>query len=242
MNERNLYQRLSDIMSDVGPIKKDQVNSFQKYKFRGIDDFQNALHPLFVKHGVIGIPKSIDTISEIMKNAKGGSQIRVVETMEYTFINIDNPDERISTQIIAEGIDSSDKATNKAHSAAQKYVLMQMFLVPTEDVAEADEDNPDISDAKEFAKIKDNPKSKSNNSKSINAKVYTDLNEKIIEYTALLQSKGGKLQYDSICASMLNYVNKKFKNGRKALENIDYDECKYLNESLNKRILEEEEK
>jgi hypothetical protein len=48
----------------------------------------------------------------------------------------------------AEGLDSGDKATNKALSAALKYALIQTFSIPTEDMAEADLDSPEIGTAK----------------------------------------------------------------------------------------------
>jgi len=145
--KKDLFKKLNAIMEEVGAIGKNQTNTLQKYNFRGIDDFLNALHPLFVKHGVMVIPKTLDIDyreTEIKK--KGYSQIAktAIERMEYTFINIDNPDERWATEIVGEGMDYSDKAVNKAHSAAQKYLLLQMFLVPTKDMAEADKESPEV--------------------------------------------------------------------------------------------------
>src|SRR5690606_11320769 len=45
--------------------------------------------------------------------------------------------------IPAEGLDSGDKATNKALSAALKYALIQTFSIPTEDMAEGDAESPE---------------------------------------------------------------------------------------------------
>jgi hypothetical protein len=40
-------------------------------------------------------------------------------------------------------MDSADKSTNKAMSAALKYAIMQTFLVPTEELQDADATTPD---------------------------------------------------------------------------------------------------
>ena len=50
----------------------------------------------------------------------------------------------------AEGIDSSDKATNKALSAALKYMLIQTFSIPTEDMTDSDSEHVPLVSAKEI--------------------------------------------------------------------------------------------
>ena len=63
--------------------------------------------------------------------------------MEYDFYAEDGSKVTVGP-IPAEGLDSGDKATNKALSAALKYALIQTFSIPTEDMAEADLDSPEI--------------------------------------------------------------------------------------------------
>ena len=63
--------------------------------------------------------------------------------MEYDFFAEDGSKVTVGP-IPAEGLDSGDKATNKALSAALKYALIQTFSVPTEDMAEADLESPEI--------------------------------------------------------------------------------------------------
>jgi hypothetical protein len=56
---------------------------------------------------------------------------------QYTIINADYPDERIVCDWDAgEALDTSDKATNKAVTASQKYFLMKLFNI-------SDKDDPD---------------------------------------------------------------------------------------------------
>jgi hypothetical protein len=47
----------------------------------------------------------------------------------------------VEAVVIGEGMDSGDKASNKAMSIAHKYAFFQVFCIPTEEVAASDPDN-----------------------------------------------------------------------------------------------------
>jgi len=133
-------------MAEISAVAKTETNAQQRYKFRGIEQVMNAAHPVFAKHGVFCTPevKRYESQDRIGFNAQGEQKTSVRVTLEvrYTFYAPDGS----SVQVIApgEGIDSSDKASNKAMSAAMKYALMQLLLIPTEDIEDADRDTPDI--------------------------------------------------------------------------------------------------
>ena len=55
----NINEALSAIMADVGSIGKDTKNAQQGFMYRGIDTIMDALHPHFVKHGVVVLPEVI---------------------------------------------------------------------------------------------------------------------------------------------------------------------------------------
>jgi len=134
-------------MKDIKAITKDQKNTAQGFKFRGIDQFVNALYPALTKHGVFMVPscdKEEHELKEVTRSSgKPGIDKHVTLMMSYTFIAEDGSWVKAGP-IPAEGLDSGDKATNKALSAALKYALIQTFSVPTEDMAEADLDTPVI--------------------------------------------------------------------------------------------------
>jgi hypothetical protein len=58
--------------------------------------------------------------------------------MRYLFVTTDGSS--LEAVVYGEAMDSGDKATNKAMSAAHKYALLQTFLIPTEDVEDSDAD------------------------------------------------------------------------------------------------------
>lgn len=142
-----IFKKMSEIMADIGPVKKDQKNQAQGFKFRGIDNFVNALHPALVKHGVFMTPRVISERSEIKEVTRGsgkqGFDKHVNLMVEYDFYAEDGSKVTVGP-IAAEGLDSGDKATNKALSAALKYALIQTFAVPTEDMVDGDLESPEI--------------------------------------------------------------------------------------------------
>jgi hypothetical protein len=142
-----IYKKMSEVMKDIGAVTKDQKNQAQGFKFRGIDQFVNALYPALTRHGVFMAPRATDFSQELKdvtrSNGKAGVDKHVSILMEYDFYAEDGSRVTVGP-IPAEGLDSGDKATNKALSAALKYALIQTFSVPTEDMAEADLDSPEI--------------------------------------------------------------------------------------------------
>jgi hypothetical protein len=107
----------------------------------------NALHPALTKHGVFMAPRCVSEQHELKEvtrgSGKAGIDKHVTILMEYDFFAEDGSKVTVGP-IPAEGLDSGDKATNKALSAALKYALIQTFSVPTEDMAEADLESPEI--------------------------------------------------------------------------------------------------
>lgn len=143
----SIYKKMNDIMKDIGTVTKDQKNQQQGFKFRGIDQFVNALYPALCKHGVFMSPSVTQVTHELKdvtrSNGKAGVDKHVHLQVEYTFYSTDGSSVKVGP-IAAEGLDSGDKATNKALSAALKYALIQTFSVPTEDMAEGDLETPEI--------------------------------------------------------------------------------------------------
>lgn len=140
-----IYKKIPEIMNMVGSVSKGRRNESQGYMFRGIEDMYEAFHPAFIKHGVFVAPNVIETKSETIDgvNAQGKpkTSFRVVMRVEHKFYAADGSS--ISTTTVGEGLDTSDKASNKAMSAAYKYALMQTFCIPTQDVADSDRESPE---------------------------------------------------------------------------------------------------
>lgn len=142
-----IYKKMSQVMAKIGVVKKDQKNVAQGFKFRGIDQFINALYPALIEEGVFMVPrvtKEEHQVLEVVRSSgKTGYDKHVTLLVEFDFFAEDGS-KVTAGPVAAEGLDSGDKATNKAMSAALKYCLIQTFSIPTEDMAEADLDTPTI--------------------------------------------------------------------------------------------------
>lgn len=143
---KNIYQTLNAVMNDITAIKKSQKNVSQNFNFRGIDQFMNELHYPMVKHGLIAIPTFLSSTTTPCQSKNGAAQLRVTQTIKYTFYALDGS--FLESIIEAEAIDTADKASTKVMSSALKYLLMQVFMVPTEDMEDVDAHSPEIGNLK----------------------------------------------------------------------------------------------
>ena len=136
MADKKIYQAIAGVMADVGAIGKDSVNEQQRFKYRGIDAVMNALQPAFIKHGIFVYPEILEHTREERQNAKGTNLIYSVIKVAYHFTAMDGSD--VVVTVIGEGMDTGDKATNKALSIAFKYACFQLFCIPTEEMRDPD--------------------------------------------------------------------------------------------------------
>lgn len=156
MENKLIYKKMSEVMKDIGSIAKAQTNSAQGFKFRGIDQFVNSLYPALTKHNVFMTPRVTEYKQElkdvVRSNGKAAVDKHVSILMEYDFYAEDGSKVTVGP-VPAEGLDSGDKATNKALSAALKYCLIQTFSIPTEDMTDGDSDTPVIAIGNKVAPV-----------------------------------------------------------------------------------------
>lgn len=118
-------------------IAKDRKNQQQGYSFRGIDDIYDAMSPLLAQHRLCIIPRVVarDVTERSTKN--GGALFYTTLTVEFDFVSAEDGSKHTACTV-GEAMDSADKSSNKAQSAAYKYACMQVFCIPIEGVPEAD--------------------------------------------------------------------------------------------------------
>lgn len=142
MSEQKLiYQQIPKVMAEINAIAKGNRNQAQGYNFRGIDDVYNELHPLLAKHKIFSTTNILDQERSERQSAKGGVLMCSILTIKFTFFAEDGSFVEVST--VGEGMDSGDKASNKAMAVAHKYALMQLFSIPTDDAKDPENDSPE---------------------------------------------------------------------------------------------------
>lgn len=139
LNLPGVYKAIASVMEDVGRegIAKERKNQQQGYNFRGIDDVYNALAPILARHHLIIVPRVLSREKTEQTTQKGNILFYVVVQVEFDIVcALDGS--KITACTWGEAMDSADKATNKAMSAAYKYMAMQTFCIPTEGDNDAD--------------------------------------------------------------------------------------------------------
>ena len=145
METKKIYESINKIQAALAKtgISKDRKNQQQGYAFRGIDDVYGALAPLLAEHGVCVFPRATERTCVERQTQRGGALFYVTVRVEFDFVS--SIDGSVHTCITyGEAMDSADKATNKAMSAAYKYACLQTFCIPSEGDYDADATTHDI--------------------------------------------------------------------------------------------------
>lgn len=82
------------------------------------------------------VPELISYDRQERTNRNGTVLNYALAQMKYTFYADDGSS--VSAVVMGEGMDSGDKATNKAMAIAMKYALLQTLCIPTEDMVDPD--------------------------------------------------------------------------------------------------------
>jgi hypothetical protein len=123
-------------------IAKDRRNAQQGYNFRGIDDIYNTLSGLLAENNLCILPEVLERTQVERVTQKGGVMFYTSVKVKYTLVSsVDGSS--FATITFGEAMDSADKSTNKAMSAAYKYMCLQVFCIPTEGDNDADGTTPD---------------------------------------------------------------------------------------------------
>ena len=139
-----VYKAINKVMAVMAAegISKNRNNSQQGYRFRGIDDVYNSLSRPMVEAGLVVMPRVLSRECTERQTKSGSTLFYVVVDCEFDFIAVSDGSKH-TVKTFGEAMDSADKATNKAMSAAMKYAYMQAFCIPTEGDNDADAHPPE---------------------------------------------------------------------------------------------------
>lgn len=135
-----VFAAISAVMRDVMPVAKDKENQQQRYKFRGVDDAMSAMAGPMRAHGLFILPSIAEHRTE--RRGENDRMTHVNITMRY---HVYGPaGDCLTAEVPGEASDYADKATNKAQSAALKYLLFTLFMIPVDgrSIDDGDRDHP----------------------------------------------------------------------------------------------------
>jgi len=141
-----VYKSIAAVQGELAKtgIAKNRKNSQGSgYMFRGIDDVYAAIAPLLASHELCIIPRLIERTQIDRLSQKGGALFYVTVKAEFDFVSAKDGSKHTACTF-GEAMDSGDKATNKAMSAAYKYAAFMTFAIPTEGDNDADSVTHDV--------------------------------------------------------------------------------------------------
>ena len=124
-----IHTAMIAIMNEVGAVGKD--GTARDYKYRKIDDVYAALQLLLAKYKVYTTSEILAESTEERQTKSGANLIFRKATIRYTFWSAEDGS-CVQSTVLGEGMDSGDKASNKAMAVAHKYALCQAFCIPTQ--------------------------------------------------------------------------------------------------------------
>lgn len=139
----NIYESIAALMAEIPAIGKEKRNKEQGFLYRGIDDVMNVLQPLLSKYKVFVVPEVLEQIRETRVTKSGKNMLYSILRIKYTFFAEDGS--HVDAIVVGEGMDTADKASNKALAVGMKYALFQVFCIPTEEMVDPDSETPEAS-------------------------------------------------------------------------------------------------
>lgn len=137
-----IHELMVKAMQDMPHIGKERTAEAGKYsyQFRGIDDVYNYVGPVLARHGIVLLSEVLKhEVSERVDKATGRVTMFVTDLVRWAFTASDG------SQCFAEfpgvGMDTSDKAANKAMSVSLREACIKTFMIPIAGSVDPEQDD-----------------------------------------------------------------------------------------------------
>lgn len=132
----NIYQKLLEVRKSVPYLKKEA--SGQQYQYVGSSQTLGALREKLDEMGIVLETRVLNHNVTTTVNNKGTLSHFTELDIEYTWVNAENPEEKIVIPFYGQGVDlAGEKGVGKALTYSEKYFMLKQFNIPT------DKDDPD---------------------------------------------------------------------------------------------------
>ena len=127
----NIYQRINSVRKSIGYVQKDKAVSTGGGSYKAVthDAVTGMVRAALIEQGIIIVPS---VICATFHQKEPDSKQRLYEaSYQVDFVNMDQPEERITMNVNAHALDNGDKAPGKAMSYATKYAILKLFNIET---------------------------------------------------------------------------------------------------------------
>jgi hypothetical protein len=141
MGNANVTEAILAVMRQVGYVQKEHTAGLN-YSYAGEAALIRAIRPAMVQEGLIAhvldLTKEVGTVMIGKDGGRPMSRAIVLATVRFLHAPSGT---HLDVQAAGEGMDTGDKALNKAMTGALKYALRQTFLIETGD--DPDKERPE---------------------------------------------------------------------------------------------------
>ena len=123
---KNIYQRINAVMKDCEYLQKKRAAQGKGVKY---DEVIAMLRPHLINHGVVMVINQLGM--ECLSALEGSKQKTYQGYYQMDLINMDQPEEKVTHTVYAQGMDGGDKGPGKAHTYAMKLMLVKGFAIET---------------------------------------------------------------------------------------------------------------
>jgi hypothetical protein len=176
MSEKlNIYQKLLEVRKSVDYLKKESRG--KQYNYTGSSQVLGSVRDKMNELGLL-LEMKVTGHNLIQKENDKGTMVNTTELdLEMTWINVENPEEKIIIPWYAQGVDlAGEKGVGKAQTYGEKYFILKQFNIPT------DKDDPDAYQEKTSNSKKTKPSKDPN---PITQEKVGHLKTKVLEYCKL---------------------------------------------------------
>jgi len=137
--EGKIFRALAAVQARVKAAGKSGSNEYDHYSYAMLNDYCEVIRVPMAENG-LALSVDIDKVERLTprKTARGGEEQVVLVTVKGILMH--ESGESLSFTGYGEGQDRSDKAIYKAITGAKKYLIANIFNVPTADDPEKDSD------------------------------------------------------------------------------------------------------
>lgn len=129
---KTLWQKLIEVRQSCPALSKDSMNQWYKFKYVSSTQTLGALRSKMDELGVLLVPQVKEYTVTDHTTKKGDHEYFTEIKLSYVWINADNPDETITCDWYAQGLDDAEKGVGKALTYGEKYFLLKFFNIPTD--------------------------------------------------------------------------------------------------------------
>lgn len=152
MDKLNIYQKINEVRKECPYLKKDA--QVQGYKAVSHDAVTGFIRESLINQGVLIVPqlKASNMIATGTTTGSGVPWMRYEAKWDIDFVNIENPEDKITVPMESHALDHGDKAPGKACSYATKYAILKLFNIETGEDDESRETQKPIDETFELQK------------------------------------------------------------------------------------------